>query len=98
MLPQGVEDAIEDIAADHTSGASRIARIGLKGLEALVTASGGKLDPDTVRDAVRRLSAAQVTNAALHNVTQIFARLVAEGERPDSVLENLRAELDSGRA
>ena len=97
MLPQGVEDAIEDIAADHTSGASRIARIGLKGLAALVEASHGRPSAEDVREAVSRLADAQATNSALYNVAQIFAQLVVEREDPKAVLEHLRTELESAR-
>jgi len=97
VLPQAVEDAIETIASDHTSGANRIARIGLRGLEALIDTSRGRPEPDSVREATRRLAAAQHTNAALYNVTQVFAHLVAEGQEPKDVLAHLRGELESAR-
>lgn len=92
MLPQRVEDAIETIASDHTSGASRIARLGLKGLEELVAASGGRPDAATVREAATRLSQAQTTNAALYNLTHAFAELVAEGQGATDVLTQLLRE------
>lgn len=97
MLPPSVEEAIEDIEADHTSGANRIASMGLKALEALVREAGARLDPELVREATRRVAAAQRTNAALHNVTQLFTQLVAEGHEPRAVLEQLRSELESAR-
>lgn len=97
MLPPSVEETIEDIEADHTSGASQIAGRGLKGLAALVAESGGRPDPNVLREAVHRISQAQRTNAALYNLMQIFAQLVAEGQDPNAVLAQLREELESAR-
>ncbi|HLE54365.1 MAG TPA: hypothetical protein VI999_03880 [Thermoplasmata archaeon] len=97
MLPPSVEEAIEDIEADHTSGANRIASMGLKALEALVKDVGPRLDPHLVQEAARRVAAGQRTNAALHNVTQLFAQLFAEGQDPRAILDQLRTELESAR-
>ncbi len=97
MLPPSVEEAIEDIAEDHTSGANRIASMGLKVLELLVRESGPRLDPATLREAAERIASAQRTNAALHNVTEVFVRLVSEGHDPQAVLAQLRTELESAR-
>lgn len=97
MLPQAVEDVIEDIRADHTSGANRIARIGLQGLEGLAKA-GGKPDLGILREAAEKLSEAQVTNAALYNVCHLFVQLVSEGHDATQVLARLRGELEGARA
>lgn len=98
MLPQAVEDVIEDIRADHTSGANRIARKGLQGLEALVNPPAGNADPATIREAAKRIAGAQETNAALYNVCHVFAQLVAEGHEPHEVLARLKTELETARA
>ncbi len=97
MLPPSVEEVIEDIEADHTSGASRIASMGLKALAALVRDLGPKLEEDVLEEATRRIPAAQRTNAALYNVVQLFAQLVREGQEPQAVLDQLRTELESAR-
>lgn len=97
MLPQAVDDIIEAIRQDHTSGANRIARKGLQGLEALVTSGAGEAEPPVLRDAARRIAGAQETNAALYNVCHLFAQLVAEGHPPADVLARLRGELESAR-
>jgi translation initiation factor eIF-2B subunit delta len=95
VLPQAVEDVVEEIRSDHTSGANRIARKGLKGLEALLAEAA--LDPGVAREAARYIAAAQETNAALYNVCHLFAALVAEGHPPADVLARLRGELESAR-
>lgn len=97
VLPQSVEEVIEDIEADHTSGASRIASMGLQALEDLVKAAGPRLDAATVQEAARRIADAQRTNAALYNVAQLFARLVSEGHDPKEVLVHLKEELETAR-
>lgn len=97
MLPPSVEEGIEDILADHTSGASQIAGMALKALDALVRETGGKPSPELLREAARRIPEAQRTNAALHNVVQLFVRLVEEGQPPEEVLEHLRSELAGAR-
>lgn len=97
MLPPPVEDVIEDIRADHTSGANRIARMGLQGLEALLPPPGGKPDAELIRSAARRISEAQVTNAALYNATHLFAQLVSEGSDPREVLAQIRGDLETAR-
>jgi len=97
MLPPSVEDGIEDILADHTSGASQIAGMGLKTLEALVRETEGRPSPEQLREAARRIPEAQKTNAALHNVVHLFVRLVEEGQPPEEVLEHLRTELTGAR-
>jgi len=97
MLPPSVEEIIETIDSDHTSGAARIAGMGLKAIEHLVKDSPSPLPADRLREAARRIPEAQRTNAALYNVTQLFARLVSEGHDPWAVLQQLRTELESAR-
>ena len=97
MLPPSVEETIEDIVDDHTSGASRIAGMGLKALETLVAEAPGGIPPDVLQEAARRIPEAQRTNAALYNVVHIFARLVQEGQEPQAVVRRLRDDLESAR-
>ncbi len=97
MLPPSVEEIIETIQEDHTSGAARIASMGLDALENLVRDAGVPLDNSVLREAVRRIPEAQRTNAALYNVAQLFAQLVAEGQDPHAVLQLLKSELESAR-
>jgi len=97
MLPPSVEETIEDIEADHTSGAAHIAAVGLKGLDALVKATDGRPSPDQLREAAHRLSSAQRTNAALYNLSHLFVQFVGEGQEPKAVLRQLRADLEGAR-
>ena len=98
MLGPAVEDAIEGIAADRTSSASRLARVALETI-ALVTieSPGWKRNPDVLKEAAQRISDAQPAMAIVHNVGYLFARLVAEGQEPMAVLRELHAELESAR-
>jgi len=97
MLPPTVEEVVTDILEDHTSGANRIARKGLKGLSLLLDASTGTVDRDVMRAAVRRISDAQKTNAALYNVCHLFAQLADEGQEPKAILKQLASELETAR-
>jgi ribose 1,5-bisphosphate isomerase len=98
MLGPAVEDAIEGIAADRTSSASRLARVGLETI-ALVTieSAGWRRDPNVLKEAARRISEAQPAMAIVHNVVHLFARLVAEGQEPMAVLREIHAELATAR-
>src|SRR2546429_2356943 len=85
-----VDEAIEGIAADHTSSASRLARVALETM-ALATLEGpGGKDPAALAEVARRISEAQPAMAIVHNVVHMFARLVAEGHEPMEVLRQLQ--------
>lgn len=97
MLGPVVEEAIEGMAGDRTSSASRLARVGLETM-ALATLEGPAWrDPKVLAEAARRISEAQPAMAIVHNVVHMFARLVAEGHEPMAVLRELHAELDTAR-
>src|SRR5207237_9859176 len=92
-----VDEAIEGIAADHTSGASRLARVDLETM-ALATLEGpGGKDPAALAEVARRISEAQPAMAIVHNVVQMYARLLADGHEPMAVLRELHSERDSAR-
>jgi len=92
-----VDEAIEGIAADHTSSASRLARVALETM-ALATLEGpGGKDPAALVEVARRISEAQPAMAIVHNVVHMFARLLADGHEPMAVLRELHSELDSAR-
>ncbi|HII39756.1 MAG TPA: hypothetical protein HA326_00885 [Thermoplasmata archaeon] len=97
MLPPSVEDAIATIADDHTSGASRIARVGLETMALLVVEEKGKPDPEALKEAARRISEAQPAMAIVHNVVAMFAQLVAEGMEPLAVRNQLQEELEGAK-
>src|SRR5438046_10420372 len=93
-----VDEAIEGIAADHTSSASRLARVALETM-ALATLEGpGGKDPAALAEVARRISEAQPAMAIVHNVVHMYARLLADGHEPMAVLRELHSELDSARA
>lgn len=97
MLGPVVEDAIEGMAGDRTSSASRLARVGLETM-ALATMEGPAWrDPKVLAEAARRISEAQPAMAIVHNVVHLFARLVAEGQEPMAVLREIHGELDTAR-
>src|SRR5438046_9701079 len=92
-----VDEAIEGIAADHTSSASRLARVALETM-ALATLEGpGGKDPAALVEVARRISEAQAAMAIVHNVVHMFARLLADGHEPMAVLRQLHSEPDSAR-
>ncbi len=97
MLGPAVEDAIEGIAADRTSSASRLARVALETIALVTIESAGWRNPDVLKEAAERLSEAQPAMAIVHNVAYLFARLVAEGQPPMDVLRELHAELETAR-
>ncbi len=97
MLPPSVEEAIALIADDHTSGASRIARVGLETLALLVVEEKGKPDPNELAEAARRISEAQPAMAIVHNVAHMFAQLVGEGMAPMAVRNQLQEELETAK-
>ncbi len=97
MLPPSVEEAIALIADDHTSGASRIARVGLETLALLVVEEKGKPDPNHLAEAARRISDAQPSMAIVHNVAHMFAQLVGEGMEPMAVRNQLQEELETAK-
>lgn len=97
MLPPSVEEAIEGIGSDRTSGASRLARVAVETMALLVLEGGAHKDPVVLAEAARRLSEAQPAMAIIHNVVHLFARLVGEGQDPFDVLREIRSELDTAR-
>lgn len=97
MLPPTIEEAIEGIAEDHTSGASRIALVALETMALLVVDQKGHADPKDLSEAARRISEAQPAMAVVHNVVHMFARLVAEGQEPMAVRDQLRSEMDTAK-
>ena len=97
MLPPSVEEAIALIADDHTSGASRIARVGLETMALLVVEEKGKPDPKDLAEAARRISDAQPSMAIVHNVAHVFARLVGQGMEPMAVRNQVQEELETAK-
>jgi translation initiation factor eIF-2B subunit delta len=91
-----VDDAIEGIAADRTSSASRLARVALETMALAVLEGAGK-DPAGLTGIARRISEAQPAMAIVHNVVHMYANLVAEGHEPMAVLRELHAELETAR-
>ncbi len=79
MLPPTIEEAIASIGEDHTSGASRIARVALETMALLVVDAKGHPKPDDLKEAARRISEAQPAMAVVHNVVHRFTQLVGEG-------------------
>lgn len=97
MLPPSVEEAIGSIAEDHTSGASRIARVALETMALLVVEAKGHPKPEDLRAAAERISAAQPAMAVVHNVVFMFTQLAGEGLDPMAVRQQLRDELDTAK-
>lgn len=97
MLPPSVEEAIVELTEDHTSGASRVARIGLQVMAMLAMEAKGHPAAEDLREAARRISEAQPAMAVVHNVAHMYAQLVAEGQEPKAVFDGLLGELDSAR-
>ncbi len=97
MLPPSVEEAIGSIADDHTSGASRIARVALETMALLVVEAKGHPRPEDLREAARRISEAQPAMAVVHNVVQMFTQLTSEGLDPMAVRQQLRDELETAK-
>ncbi len=97
VLPPAVEEAIEGIASDRTSGASRLARLALETMGLLATEAKGRPDATSLAEAAARISEAQPAMAIVHNVAHLFARLVKEGHSPAAVLAEIRADLESAR-
>src|SRR5437773_1995929 len=97
MLGPVVEDAIEGIAGDRTSSASRLARVALETMALATLERPGQRDPATLAEIARRISEAQPAMAIVHNVVHMFAGLVAEGHEPMAVLRQLLEELDTAR-
>ncbi|MGI0149456.1 MAG: hypothetical protein ACREDF_08000 [Thermoplasmata archaeon] len=92
-----VEEAIDGIAGDRTSSASRLARVGLETMALATLEGAGRKDPAVLTEIARRISEAQPAMAIIHNVVHLFARLVAEGHEPMAVLREIHAELDTAR-
>ncbi len=97
VLPPTVEDAITTIAEDHTSGASRIARVALETMTLLVVDAKGHPKPEDLQEAARRISEAQPAMAVVHNVVHMFAQLTAEGNDPMAVRQQLLDELTTAK-
>src|SRR5213083_1708964 len=92
-----VDEAIEGIAADHTSSASRLARVALETM-ALATLEGpGGKDPAGLAEVARRISEAQPAMAIVHNVVHMYVRLLTDGHEPMAVLRQLLEELETAR-
>jgi translation initiation factor 2B subunit (eIF-2B alpha/beta/delta family) len=98
MLPPSVEESIQGIEEDHTSGASRIARLAIETLALLVVEEKGRPDPAHLAEAGRRIADAQPAMAVVHNVAHLFTQLVSEGHDPMAVRAQLLSELDTARA
>jgi translation initiation factor eIF-2B subunit delta len=97
MLPPGVEASIEAMAEDHTSGASRIARVALETMALLIVEEKEHPEARDLEEAARRISEAQPAMAVVHNVAHLFARLVSEGMDPLGVRRELLDELDTAK-
>ena len=97
MLPPTVEEAIEGLAEDHTSGASRVAHLALESMALLALEAKGRPTPEQLDEAAQRMSEAQPAMAVVHNVVHLYARLVQEGGDPRAVFEQIAFELDHGR-
>ena len=97
MLPRSVDEAIASIAEDHTSGASRIARVALETMVLLAVEAKGHPKAEELEEAARRISDAQPAMAVVHNVDHVFARLVGEGMEPMAVSAQLRDELETAK-
>lgn len=97
MLPRTIEEAIANLAEDHTSGASRTAKVALQTMALLALEEKGKPSPESLDEAARRIAAAQPAMAVVHNVVHLFAQLVKEGHEPKAVFEQLTGELESAR-
>ncbi len=97
MLPPSVEESIQEIAEDHTSGASRIARLALQTMTLLVVDQRGHPNPEDLKEAARRISDAQPAMAVVHNVVHMFAQLVVEGQDPMAIGGQIRSELDTAQ-
>ncbi len=97
MLPPSVEEAIGTIADDHTSGASRIARVALETMALLVVEAKGRPKAEDLAEAACRISEAQPAMAVVHNVVHMFTQLAAEGLDPMAVVQELREELDTAK-
>src|SRR2546430_14100885 len=95
MLGPVVEDAIEGIAGDRTSSASRLARVALETMALATLERPGQKDPATLAEIARRIAEAQPAMAIVHNVVHMFAGLVAEGHEPMAVLRQLLEELNT---
>src|SRR2546429_9288576 len=95
MLVQVVEDAIEGIAGDRTSSASRLARVALETMALATLERPGQRDPATLAEIARRISEAQPAMAIVHNVVHMFTGLVAEGHEPMAVLRQLLEERET---
>ena len=94
MLPPSVDDAIRSIASDRTTGASKLARVSLETMMLLVVERQGKPGREELAAAARRISEAQPAMASVHNVAELFSRLLVEGADPREVQAHLRSELD----
>ena len=97
MLSPLVEEAIEAIAGDRASSASRLARVALETMGLATLEGAGREDPVELTEIARTISEAQPAMAIIHNVVHLFARLVAEGHEPMDVLREIHTELDSAR-
>lgn len=97
MLPPNVEEAIGSIAEDHTSGASRIARVALETMALLAVDAKGHPKAEDLSEAAHRISEAQPAMAVVHNVVHLFTQLTSEGLDSMAVLQQLRDELDTAK-
>ncbi len=97
MLPPSVEEAIASIGEDHTSGASRIARVALETMALLVVDAKGHPNAEDLKVAAQRISEAQPAMAVVHNVVHMFTQLVGEGLDPMAVRQQLFDELNTAK-
>lgn len=97
VLSPAVEEAIQDLAEDHTSGASHVARVALQTMALLSTEANGRPDREALEEAARRISAAHPAMAVVHNVVHLYAQLVKEGHDPRAAFDQIGFELESAR-
>ncbi len=97
MLPLSVEEAIQGIAEDRTSGASKLARLALDVMGLAIMEAKGRPEPKDLAEAARRISEAQPAMAIVHNVAHLVSQLIVEGQDPKAVLETTRQELGAAR-
>src|SRR5438046_9075167 len=88
-----VDEAIEGIAADHTSSASRLARVALETM-ALATLEGpGGKDPTALAEVARRISDVLLGRARIHNHVHMYCRLLADGLELKTTAPKVQSEL-----
>ena len=96
MLPESVERKVEEVAADHQSGATHIAVRALRAFDLL--AASGAADEDAIRELRERLEAAQPAMAAVRNAARLAAAQLGLGVAQWPMFRDaLLRELEEGR-